>query len=74
MMKPCQPKVTKAPKKGGKQGTKWKDPCSRRQMNHLRGGNCKGNIKFPNLFLVTISISNKGRGGLVGRRPSQMKA
>jgi hypothetical protein len=35
-------KLTKAPKKkkggalGGKQGTKLKDPCPRRQMNHLK--------------------------------------
>jgi hypothetical protein len=27
----------KAPKKKGIQGTKWKDPCPKRQMNHLRG-------------------------------------
>jgi hypothetical protein len=29
--------LTKAPKKMEKQGTKWKDPCPRRQMNHPRG-------------------------------------
>jgi hypothetical protein len=27
----------KHPKKGGIQGTKWKDPHPRRQKNHLRG-------------------------------------
>jgi len=25
-------------KRGGMQGTKWKDPCPKRQKNHLRGG------------------------------------
>jgi hypothetical protein len=29
-------KKTKAPKKGGKQGTKWKDPHPRRQKHHLK--------------------------------------
>jgi hypothetical protein len=27
----------KHPKKGGMQGTKWKDPCPKRHKNHLRG-------------------------------------
>ncbi len=36
-------KKTKAPqKKGGIQGTKWKDPHPRRQKNHLRGRTTKG--------------------------------
>jgi hypothetical protein len=34
---PANQLKTKAPKKGGIQGTKWKDPHPRRQKNHLRG-------------------------------------
>jgi hypothetical protein len=39
----------KDPKKGGIQGTRWKDPRLKRQkMNHLsKTANHKGNIKFP---------------------------
>jgi hypothetical protein len=42
----------KHPKKGGIQGTKWKDPHPRRQMNHLRKVDHKGNMKFPNPLLL----------------------
>jgi hypothetical protein len=32
----------KAPKKGGIQGTKWKDPRPRRQKNHLKWQTTRG--------------------------------
>jgi hypothetical protein len=32
-----KPKHPKKKKKGGIQGTKWKDPHPRREMNHLKG-------------------------------------
>jgi hypothetical protein len=35
-------KKPKHPKKGEIQGTKWKDPCPRRQMNHLREWTTRG--------------------------------
>ncbi len=35
-------KYPKRPKKGGKQGTKWKDPHPRKQMNHLRRQTTRG--------------------------------
>ncbi len=34
-MKPCSPYVNQSTHEKGKQGTKWKDPCPRRQMNHM---------------------------------------
>jgi hypothetical protein len=37
MMKPWQPYINPSTQKRGKQGTKWKDPHPKRQMNHLRG-------------------------------------
>jgi len=39
-------------KGGGEiQGTKWKDPHLRRQKNHIKRENHKGNIKFSNPLL-----------------------
>jgi hypothetical protein len=47
LMKLCQPSINQSnPQKRGKQGTKWKDPCPRRQMNHLRGWTTKGTSSF----------------------------
>jgi len=44
----CQPKH---PKKKKKQGTKWKDPCPRRQMNHPRGQTKRGTSSSPTELL-----------------------
>jgi hypothetical protein len=54
-------KKTKAPKKEGIQGTKWKDLGPRTQMKHLRKPNTRGtSIKFMNsLPPVARNISNK---------------
>jgi hypothetical protein len=63
-------------KKRGKQGTKWKDPCPRRQMNHLREQTTQRDIKFSNPTsppVVARRISNKERGGPPARRPNLHK-
>jgi hypothetical protein len=41
----------KHPKKRIIQGTKWKDPCPRRQKKPPKRANHKGNIKLPNPLL-----------------------
>jgi hypothetical protein len=48
-------------KKGGIQETKWKDPCPRRQKNHLRGLTTRG-TQVPKPPPVSRSISNKEGG------------
>ncbi len=40
----------KAPKKGGIQGTKWKDSHPRRQKNHLRGQTTRGTSRSQTLL------------------------
>ncbi len=68
---PANHKWTKAPKKGGTQGTKWKDPCPRRQKNHLRGQTTRGTSSSrTQSVLVTTSISNKEREGPCLKEPS----
>jgi hypothetical protein len=63
--------LTKAPKKGGTHGIKWKNPHPRRQMNHLRGQDKpQGKHQVPEPPPITRSISNNERGGLPERRPS----
>jgi hypothetical protein len=49
--------------KRGIQGTKWKDPCPRRQKNHLRGQTTRGTSspKPP----ITRRISNNEKEGLL---------
>jgi hypothetical protein len=37
---------TKAPKKRGIQGTKWKETCPRRQKNHQKRANHQGTSSF----------------------------
>jgi hypothetical protein len=47
---------TKAPKKGGTQGTKWKDPRPRRQMktnDPPKRGDPKGNVKLHVYYIGT---------------------
>jgi len=47
MMKPWQSFINQSTKQGGKQeGTKWKDPRSRRQKNHLRGPTTRATSSF----------------------------
>jgi hypothetical protein len=50
-------------RKGGIQGTKWKDPCPRRQNYHLRQSTTMGTSSSQTPSCSPISISNKEREG-----------
>jgi hypothetical protein len=41
----------KAPKKKGKEGTKWNDPTFKKTNEPPKRANHKGNIKFPNSLM-----------------------
>ncbi len=48
---------TKHPKKGGIQGTKWKNPCPRRQKNHLKGQTTRGTSSSFTCFVLVLRPS-----------------
>ncbi len=68
-MKPYQPKNNQKhqKKKGGIQGTKWKDPNLRKQKKITKEGEPQGEHQVPKPPLVARSISNKEREGLLER-------
>jgi hypothetical protein len=62
----------KHPKKGGIQGTKWQDPCPRRQRT-TQDAKPQREHQISKPSLVVISISNRERGGPPERTPSLEK-